>query len=87
MLYEYQLGKESLWFPYLNLLPLDIEFFCNWTPEELLATDDHMLIVEANQYKKDIEKEWNDIRLILISYPEHFNVELQDRKLFMRIFA
>ncbi len=30
MMYEYQLGKDSFWFPYLNLLPNDIEFTCNW---------------------------------------------------------
>ena len=35
MLYEYQLGEESFWYPYLNLLPADIEFFCNWPWEDI----------------------------------------------------
>ena len=43
MMYEYQLGKDSFWFPYLNLLPDDIEFFCNWPHEDLIATDDEYL--------------------------------------------
>ena len=43
MMHEYQLGKDSFWFPYLNLLPDDIEFFCNWPHEDLIATDDEYL--------------------------------------------
>lgn len=39
MMYEYQKGKDSFWFPYLNLLP-DVEFFCNWNIDDLKATDD-----------------------------------------------
>ena len=61
MLYEYQKGKQSYWFPYLNLLPLDIEFFCNWPQEDIQATDDSDLEQEAYAYKRDIEKEWQDI--------------------------
>lgn len=34
MLYEYQKGINSYWFPYLNLLP-DVEFFCNWDEQWL----------------------------------------------------
>lgn len=87
MLYEYQQGTDSYWFPYLNLLPLDIEFFCNWPAEEIRATDDLELAEESFAYKRDIEKEWQDIKNVLIRYPELFSPELVDRSLFMRIFA
>ena len=87
MLYEYQLTKDSFWFPYLNLLPLDIEFFCNWHMEAIRATDDIILIEEALIYRRDIEKEWLDMKAVLEAYPQHFSPELVDRSLFMRIFA
>lgn len=87
MLYEYQQGTSSFWFPYLNLLPLDIEFFCNWLPEDLKATDDPDLEFEAFAYRRDIEKEWQDMKSVLMTYPEYFSHELLDRQLFMRIFA
>ena len=87
MLYEYQKGKKSFWFPYLNLLPLDIEFFCNWPVDEVRMTDDLDLEGEAYAYKRDIEKEWQDIKLILLRYPEYFDIQLVERSLFMRIFA
>lgn len=87
MLYEYQQGTYSYWFPYLNLLPQDIDFFCNWPMEEIRATDDLELAEESLAYKRDIEKEWNDIKGVLETYPQHFSKELIDRELFMRIFA
>jgi hypothetical protein len=87
MLYEYQLGTDSFWFPYLNLLPQDIEFFCNWPLQAILETDDFELAEEALAYKRDIEKEWQDMKGVMLAYPELFSPEIVDRDLFMRIFA
>lgn len=86
MLFEYQKGKESFWFPYLNLLP-EVEFFCNWDPKFLQATDDIGLVEEALAYKEDIEAEWKEVELLLLRYPQHFCLQLVDRNLFMRVFA
>jgi hypothetical protein len=38
-------------------------------------------------YRRDIEKEWQDFKMVLLSYPETFNPQVADRTLFMRIFA
>ncbi len=65
MLYEYQKGKDSYWFPYLNLLP-DVEFFCNWKDEELKLLEDEELRYEAKNYKRDIELEWREVELLLL---------------------
>lgn len=86
MIYEYQKGEDSFWFPYLNLLP-DVEFFCNWDHSELSATEDGELIYESKNYKRDIELEWKEVELLLNTYPEHFKKEVVSRHLFMRIFA
>ena len=34
IMYEYQFGKDSFWYPYINLMP-DVEFFCNWADKDL----------------------------------------------------
>jgi hypothetical protein len=47
LLYEYQLGEESFWFPYIDLMP-DVTFFCDWKGEELLNTQDQGIINEAD---------------------------------------
>lgn len=86
MLYEYQKGYESFWFPYLNLLP-DVEFFCNWSLQDLAVIDDPELASETKSYKRDVELEWREVELVLLQYPQHFSVQLADRQLFMRIFA
>lgn len=55
--------------------------------EEIRATDDLELAEESLAYRRDIEKEWQDIKSVLEAYPQHFSSELIDRELFMRIFA
>lgn len=52
-----------------------------------MATDDFDLMHEAFTYKRDIEKEWQDMKNVLTRYSEHFDAQLVDRGLFMRIFA
>jgi hypothetical protein len=46
-----------------------VEFFCNWNPEELEAIDDEILIAEAENYKGDIELEWRELEIVMLSYP------------------
>lgn len=57
ILYEYQLGTESFWYPYINILP-DVTFFCHWTPDQLAELDDRTLMIETEQYRNDVELEW-----------------------------
>ncbi len=71
----------------MNLLPVDIDFFCNWKPEEIRATDDSDLSLEAVSYRRDIEKEWLEMQLVMSTYPEYFHPQIIDRSLFMTIFA
>ena len=73
MMYEYQKGKDSYWFPYLNLLP-DVEFFCNWDEKILDLLEDEQLYYEAINYKRDIELEWREIEILLLRYPQHFSL-------------
>ena len=34
VIYEFQKGEESFWWPYLDLMP-DFEFFCDWPEKEV----------------------------------------------------
>jgi hypothetical protein len=65
----------------------DVEFFCNWPSEDLVEFDDPGLINEAKEYKDDVEFEWQEIELVLLTYPQYFPVSVIDKHLFMRIFA
>jgi len=51
------------------------------------GTDDLHLLEESFIYRRDIEKEWLDMKAVLEAYPQHFSPELVDRGLFMRVFA
>lgn len=86
MIYEYQLGEESFWHPYLSLLP-NVEFFCNWPEEHIREFQDPLLMAECKEYKDDVEYEWKEVEIILMSYPALFKESVIDRGLFMRIFA
>ena len=70
----------------MNLLP-DVEFFCNWDKKALMEFDDQQLYLESFSYKKDVELEWQEIEIVMMSYPHLFKPEIVDRGLFMRIFA
>ena len=43
LIYEYQLGEESFWKPYLDLMP-DVTFFCHWKEHLIMATQDMNLV-------------------------------------------
>ena len=39
LIYEFTLGKEGYWYPYLRMMP-DVEFTCSWEDFELEMTQD-----------------------------------------------
>lgn len=50
LLYENQLGKDSFWKPYLDLMP-DVKFFSHWPEDLIMATQDLNLAKYATDYK------------------------------------
>lgn len=50
LLYEHVQGEQSFWKPYLDLMP-DVKFFCHWTDDLILATQDSNLLQYATEYK------------------------------------
>ena len=50
MLYEHQKGDDSFWKPYLDLMP-DVNFFCHWSEDLIVETQDKNMIMYATEYK------------------------------------
>jgi len=43
LIYEFNLGAESFWKPYLDMMP-DVKFFCHWEDRDIMHTQDANLI-------------------------------------------
>jgi len=64
LLYEQGLGKQSFWYPYINLMP-DVTFFCDWEESEILACQDKAVATEAIEYKKELDAEYEEVYEVL----------------------
>ena len=71
VLYEMQKGKDSFWHPYFEVLP-KLTNFWYWDEEHIRATDDPFITCEMDKIRKYIDKNFEEMRLILLQYPEVF---------------
>jgi hypothetical protein len=71
IIYEFQKGEESFWWPYLDLMP-DFEFFCDWPEKEVFNVQDYGLIFHALDYKKEMQKGYNAMNQLFKKYPDIF---------------
>lgn len=53
-MYQKQLGLDSFWSPYIDLMP-DVTFFCDLPPNEIRETHDSFLIAEVKEYKEELD--------------------------------
>ena len=86
LIFEHQLGEESFWKPYIDLMP-DVKFFCFWSEPEILATQDTNLFQHAREYKKELQQEWMELVHCLAKYPEIFKIESMRPELFFKFYA
>ena len=86
VLYEYQKGEDSFWWPYLDLMP-HVQFFCDWNKEEIVAVQDYGLIFAAMDYKSEVDKEYKQFVKVLSKYPEIFKQESMTRDTFTRFYG
>ena len=71
LIYEFTLGKEGYWYPYLRMMP-DVEFTCAWEDFELEMTQDTQLTAQLQNYDDKLQLEWENMETILNLYPEIF---------------
>ncbi len=85
ILYEFQKGKDSIWFNYINTLPKELDFLALWKEEELEFLEENGLVCEAKRnYVKDLE-EFEVFRKIAIKYPQFFKEGTFERENYMWI--
>ena len=86
LLHEYNLGEDSFWKPYIDLMP-DVKFFCHWTEKEILETQDMHIATYAREYREEIEADWLDMKTCMRKYPDIFKSSTIDEKLFYKFYA
>jgi hypothetical protein len=86
LMYQRQLGPDSYWAPYIDLMP-DVTFFCDNDIQVLEATADPYLVSEALSYKNDLDKQWQTLEQVLLKYPQLFNENSRQRRNFMSFYS
>ena len=71
VIYEYQKGEDSFWWPYLDLMP-HVQFFCDWREEDIFAVQDYGLIFGALEYKEELNNEYKQVVRVMSKYPDIF---------------
>eukprot|EP00826_Nyctotherus_ovalis_P063358 TRINITY_DN9288_c0_g1_i11.p1 TRINITY_DN9288_c0_g1~~TRINITY_DN9288_c0_g1_i11.p1 ORF type:complete len:207 (+),score=63.78 TRINITY_DN9288_c0_g1_i11:225-845(+) len=76
------LGNESLWKPYFDILP-PADMLALWSSSELEELHDPELVQEAVKYRRDVEEEWLEVRAVLEKYPLTFSLEKISKEMFV----
>ena len=86
LIYEWQLGDESFWKPYIDLMP-DVKFFCHWSEADIIETQDYHLIQHANEYKRELFEEWTEMAQAMGKYPNVFEHKSLAPEVFYKFYA
>lgn len=78
LMHQKQLGGESFWAPYIDLMP-DVTFFCDLPSAEIRETQDPFLIAEAKEYKDELDAQYDQIFEVLSKYPNIFTTQTLKR--------
>lgn len=81
-----QMGDESFWGPYIELMP-DVTFFCEHERKEIMLTMDPYLVAEAIAYREELQDEWIEVLEVISRYPKLFNQTTCQRKNFFSLYA
>jgi len=65
-----------------------VEFFCDWSEDEIYAVQDYGLIFEAVEYKDELSKEHRALKLLMGKYPDIFTEKSRsmNRKEFVKFY-
>ena len=86
IMYEFAKGEGSFWKPWLDMMP-NVIFFCHWTKDQILATQDPSLIRYSTDYKEELKKEWDELETLLREHPDIFPESVLKAELFYKIYA
>ena len=72
LLYHMSLGKDSFFYPYLQILPEEPDILMNWDEEDLEWLQDPTLVEDAEKGYDEFMVQWNTLYTCLRRYPELF---------------
>jgi len=81
-----RIGDKSLWKPYFDTLP-PADLLALWSDSELDELHDPELIQEALRYRKNIDKEWIEVKAVLKKYPNIFPLDKINKEMFVFVYG
>lgn len=85
-MYQKQLGSESFWAPYIDLMP-DVTFFCEWDKKDIMATMDPYLVSETIENREELRSEWIELLEALSKFPDVFKPESLQKSVFLKFYS
>lgn len=80
------IGDKSFWKPYFDILP-PADMLALWSDSEFEELHDPELVQEAVKYRRDVEKEWLEVRAVLEKYPLIFPLEKISKEMFVFVYG
>jgi hypothetical protein len=87
LLYEFQRGTQSFWYPYFNAVDPG-SLTCYWDKRYLEALDDKECQEEIKAYGESMDEMWSKVEKIINVYsPDYFNMEVCNEERFKHCAA
>lgn len=84
MMYEFQKGEKSFWYPYFEAVDPGI-LTCYWDEQVLEGLDDPELRDAIFEYRDTMDNDWTMVQKLLKIYsPDYFNLDVCTEELYRR---
>ena len=86
LMYQAQLGEQSFWAPYIDLMP-SVKWFCEWDKKDIMLTMDPYLVRGAIIAREILQNTWQDVLSSLKDFPNLFSKSMLKKEIFLKYYA